>query len=516
VKKLKEEIEIAGQVIGGRVANIMIREKSGRKIELGDLLVVEEDGGYLIMQVYDLGYGSQIPQSIRELAAGLKLEGYGNGLNFLDPQLRNYVMAQVKAVARVTGELVKIPKVLPSFFSSVRYVTREDLKFLTKPDNPVYLGKVRSGSKVLDVGVYLNGDDFFAHHVIIPATTGRGKSNLVKVMLWSIAGQGRFGVLVLDPHDEYFGRSGKGIKDHPEAKRNLSYYSTNPPVGGNTLVVNLGSINPEHFEGIIEFSDAQQHAMRLYHKEFRDRWIEEILKGTQMEGVAQTTLSVLQRILRADLSVYLEKDQIVCKNNVFSNSSGRATISDITKALESGKLVVVDTSKLGDKAELLIGSIIAKEILTKHQEAKAEGKLDEKRTVSIVIEEAPRVLACERLAKLGDNIYSRIAREGRKFKVGLLAITQLVSIIPRDILTNMNTKIILGNEMATERHAIMESAAQDLSTDDRNIASLDKGEAIITSIFTKFAVPIYTPLFEDFIKERVDKFDTKSELIFQG
>ena len=66
----------------------------------------------------------------------------------------------------------------------------------------------------------------------------------------------------------------------------------------------------------------------------------------------------------------------------------------------------------------------------------------------------------------------------------------------------MNTKIILGNEMSTERRAIIESAAQDLSTEDRTIASLDKGEAIISSIFSKFAIPIYTPLFEEFIKKK--------------
>ena len=40
----------------------------------------------------------------------------------------------------------------------------------------------------------------------------------------------------------------------------------------------------------------------------------------------------------------------------------------------------------------------------------------------------------------------------------------------------MNTKIILGNELAIERGSIIQSASQDLSSDDRNIASLDKGE----------------------------------------
>ena len=107
---------------------------------------------------------------------------------------------------------------------------------------------------------------------------------------------------------------------------------------------------------------------------------------------------------------------------------------------------------------------------------KAEGRLNQVAPVSIVIEEAPRVLSAEAMEQ-SSNIYSTIAREGRKFKVGLVAITQLTSVIPQMVLTNMNTKIILGNEMVAERHAVMESSAQDLSDEDRTIASLDKGEA---------------------------------------
>ena len=117
-----------------------------------------------------------------------------------------------------------------------------------------------------------------------------------------------------------------------------------------------------------------------------------------------------------------------------------------------------------------------------------------------MLEEAPRVLGKEVLES-GPNIYSTIAREGRKFNVGLIAITQLPSLIPRQVLANINTKIILGIEMKPERQAIIDSAAQDLSTDDRNIASLDKGEAIITSNFAKFAMPIKIPFFPETMKQ---------------
>ncbi|MCK5343780.1 MAG: ATP-binding protein, partial [Candidatus Heimdallarchaeota archaeon] len=126
---------------------------------------------------------------------------------------------------------------------------------------------------------------------------------------------------------------------------------------------------------------------------------------------------------------------------------------------------------------------------------------------------APRVLGSDRLQS-GDNIYSTIAKEGRKFRIGLIAITQLTSVIPKEILANLNTKIILGNEMATERRAVMESACQDLSSDDQAISSLDIGEAIVSSTFTKFAVPVHFPKFEDIVETETRKKEAE-KIIFK-
>ncbi len=499
----EEELEIVGQVIGGEVAGIAIREKNGKNIELGDLLVAEEsEGGYLILKVFNLGYGSQIPADIRELAAGLKLEGYSAGLDFMDPKLRNYTMASVKGVLRVNKNELKIPKILPTFFSSVRLATKEDLEFLAKPpEYPIYLGKVRSGSKVLDIDVHLDGESFLTHHAMIAATTGRGKSNLVKVLLWSAMDTRKFGIFVIDAHDEYYSGDKFGLKDHPSARGSLRYYSQDPPPGANTLVINLKSLEPEHFDGIFFFTDAQEDAISAYYRKFNANWIEKIVRGEPVEGTKDVTLRVLQRKFRRALGVYEQAGELICDSDVFSATAGESTVEDIVRALEKCQIVIVDTSRLGEEAELLIGSIVASRVFYNYKRAKAKGELKEKPPVGVVIEEAPRVLAEDKIAQ-GDNIYSRIAREGRKFKVGLVAITQLASVIPTTVLTNMNTKIILGNEMASERSAIINSSAQDLSDEDRTIASLDKGEAIVSSIFAKFAIPIYTPLFEKIVEDR--------------
>ena len=254
---------------------------------------------------------------------------------------------------------------------------------------------------MLEVGVYVNGEDMLTHHVLIPATTGRGKSNLVKVMLWSVLPQDSLGILVLDPHDEYYGRHGKGLKDHPSAKQSLLYYSTNPVAGTNTLVINLRSIMPSHFHGIVEFTDAQHDAITLYHNRFRDQWIENIVRGTDIgnDAVAPRTLEVLKRKFDNVLGVYIDDSgDFQCRSGVFSDTAGSATVREITKALEEGKKVVIDTSRLLDEAELLIGSIISGGIFYRYQTYKSGGTLEEKPVVSVVIEEAPRVLGAEVLA----------------------------------------------------------------------------------------------------------------------
>jgi len=137
--------------------------------------------------------------------------------------------------------------------------------------------------------------------------------------------------------------------------------------------------------------------------------------------------------------------------------------------------------------------------------------LKDKPVITIILEEAPRVIG-KKVLETRDNVFGKIAREGRKFNIGLIGITQLPSLIDREILANMNTKIILGNEMGPERRTLIESSAQDLSDDSQTIASLDIGEAIVTSNFTKFAVPIKIPLYEDLLKVQTDKVKSDKKI----
>ncbi|MFC1800507.1 ATP-binding protein, partial [Nanoarchaeota archaeon] len=413
-----------------------------------------------------------------------------------------YTLALLKPLIATSETSASLCKSLPQFFSEVREITKDDLKFLTKPKNPLFVGKLRSGSKMMDVDVNLPGDKVFTHHILIPASTGKGKSNLTSVMLWDQLDKDYCGILVLDPHDEYYGRNKFGLKDHPV--KNVVYYTPkNAPHGTNTLKINLKNIKPHHFNGATFFSDPQWQAMSTYYKKYGTKWIEAVILEKPLEGInfMEGTLAVVKRKLLSLLDLEFSNNQLFC-NGIFDIQAGEATIKDISSDLEDAKTVIIDTSSFGGSVEILVGSLIASEVFSRYKSYKGAGSLDSKPVISIILEEAPRVLGKEVL-ETGPNIFSTIAREGRKFRIGLTAITQLPSLIPRQILANMNTKIILGIEMGPERQAIIESASQDLSTDNRNIASLDKGEAIITSTFTKFATPVKIPLFEEFAERNI-------------
>jgi len=207
-----------GKVISGEFGKIAVRLKKDADVEIGELLISETDNKKILLQVYDLSYGSQISQINLELMAGMKLEE-DNSLELWDEHLRVYNMALLKNLLVIDNNYANVAKVLPSFFSDVREVRNDDMYFLSYPKKPLHLGKLRSGSKVLEVPIHVEADKVLSEHILIPATTGRGKSNLTSCMLWDMTGKDYCASLVLDPHDEYYGRNTLGLKDHPKKEK---------------------------------------------------------------------------------------------------------------------------------------------------------------------------------------------------------------------------------------------------------------------------------------------------------
>ncbi len=481
-----------GVIAGGAFGEIVLRKDSDKDLELGQLLVYEKGDKKLILKVVDLVHGSTLPQSSVDMAQGYAREEGMPPLSVYesDEKVSYFTKAIMKPLVEIrregTAQTVITPKSLPEWWEAVRIARTEDLDFLQ--EEGAFLGYLRNGSRVINIEVRIPPEKLIAHHVLIAASTGKGKSNLVKVMLSSLAQEGCCGAFVIDPHGEYWGFHEEGLKGLGER---VVLLSPEPPPGGITLRIHVDSLLPEHFSGITNLSPAQEEALQMLWKQKHGKgWLStflgsDVLADMNNQGVRASTLEVLRRKLRLILS--WEDDQ-----GIFTISGGEKTVNQIVDFLEDRKTVIVDTSSLAEGAELLISNVVASEVLRRHERAKARGTLDRLPPVGIVLEEAARVLG----EGVEPNVLERIAREGRKFKVGLIAVTQLPSLIQKELIANMNTKIILGNEARTERDALINSSPQDLSNEDEEIAQLDVGEGIVASSFLKMAVPIKVPLFE--------------------
>jgi len=99
------------------------------------------------------------------------------------------------------------------------------------------------------------------------------------------------------------------------------------------------------------------------------------------------------------------------------------------------------------------------------------------------------------------NIFSQIAREGRKFRTGLCAVSQQPKLISNEVISQFNTLFIMGLADRRDREILKDSARQDIGQLDNEIQMLMPGEGLITSPKSPFALPIKIYLFEEMIKE---------------
>ena len=488
-----------GHIVGGTLGSVVIRQEHSERVEVGDLLVWDGDKHSILMQVFGMEHGSQLNQRAREAIAGIHQDRSEDATSFYEPDFSDYILAHAKPLAVVEGGKPFKPKEMPPVFGVVRRVTTADLSFLpTAGADRFFVGDIRSGSKVIEgAGFYMSAADVFSHHVLVPATTGRGKSNLLKCMMYGLIGTQTVGALVIDAHGEY----SKALASHPKARNGLVCYtdSKNPPPGARPLIISASSVTPHHLRGVVELTEAQDRmAWDLWNNNQKE-WITELLdidKDSELPEQQKITRIVLRQKVRTALGLKSGKTFTI-------EDVGINTVSDIANHVAEGRIVVLDTSRLGANVEMMVGSMAASRIIWQYKTASDNNTLDQLPVATVVIEEAPRVLGEGGVT--GGNPFAEIAKEGRKFKVGVCAITQLSSVIPRDIMANLNTKIIFGNEMKAERDALVGSAAQDLSNDHQTIGSLNRGEAIISSTFVPFAVPIKVPLFEDLVRKNGTK-----------
>ena len=432
---------------------------SNKMPQVGQYVTIEYDGKKVLGMVENLVRGNDaLNVDINDFKAIQKISKIGVE--------DNYIRGKVKILGDVNDNL-KLPRtpVLPG--TEIELADSEMLKEIFKVTNPIRLGTLVNQS---DVDVNVDANPVLSRHLAILAMTGAGKSNTVSVLIDQLLGY-NVPVFVFDMHGEY--------KDaqFPNGDVNVIRPKINPKYMTFYEIKKLVNI-PSN--GYIQ----ERHFRRAF-KEAKKR-IE--------DGVAHENnfLQLIYDILEADSQVENSDKQIVDVMNKIDDSMDRYSnlfdqyAGNILTSIRKAHVNVLDLSQVDESVASVLVSHILRNSLQRSKNAANNGDRNEllENSVFYILEEA-HILAPNRRDSDSKRWIQRVAREGRKFGIGLCLVSQSPKTVDHDALSQMNNMIILRLvEPEDQRH--VQSASESLSQDLINqLPSLNVGEAIVLGLMTK-------------------------------
>lgn len=371
------------------------------------------------------------------------------------------------------------------------------------------------------------------NRTMVFAQSGYGKTNLMKVLLMHMLQDSTYGKLIFDLNGEYFAASDrtKGLWDMPNAEvlKNLVVYSdrhVTPPAGtAEGLFHNSTKINTlKHLTvgDILQFSTGFSDVMKSFLVYLEDNQVEGFISkiGEYVDhpeklhidypdffnnrvGVTQAE----QKSARATVAAIRKRIAYLIDPTKNLHSPKSTLVEDVIRSLSEGKTIILDLS-LRDASEAnVIATILVRELFQRNKAlyveaeesdgngSKKAGPID----AVVFIEEAQNVLS-EDQVKSSSNPFVRVAKEGRKFGLGLVAITQRPSAISDEIRSQADNFFALHMGNVDDVKALVKSNY----CFDGVIARFIQSEPIVGNLYMvsqgqSFAVPIRVHEFEQVV-----------------
>ncbi len=446
---------------------------SNKMPQVGQYVTIEYDGKKVLGMVENLVRGNDaLNVDINDFKAIQKISRIGVE--------DNYIRGKVKILGDVNDNL-KLPRtpVLPG--TEIQLADAEILKKIFSVNNPIRLGTLVNQS---DVEVNVEANPILSRHLAILAMTGAGKSNTVSVLIDQLLGY-NVPVFVFDMHGEYKGA------EFPNGNVNVIEPKINP--------IYMTSLEIKKIVNIPANAYLQERFFRKAFKQAR----KQVEDGTAHE---HNFLQLMYDILEMEsleegsdkriIDVMNKIDDSMDKySNLFDHNAG-----NILTGIKRAHVNVLDLSQVDESVASVLVSHILRNSLKRSREAAHSANKEEllENSVYYILEEA-HILAPQKRDSASKHWIQRIAREGRKFGLGLCLVSQSPKTVDHDALSQMNNMIILRLvEPEDQRH--VQSASESLSQDLVNqLPSLNVGEAILLGLMTK--VPTLV---------KIDKFQGRS------
>lgn len=459
---------IAHVIQGSLLDGLVARLADGAEVEdlrVGRFVVVEGARNRFFSSVHDVRLEAANPDVLRSPPPSTEL------VRSSLAGTQTYVTLELKPKLMLERDAAEVHpvKTIPSHFSRVAEATDDDVALVFgTPD----VDHMRIGSPLeMEAPVCLDLARLVERSNGVFGKTGTGKSFLVRMVLAGLIRSRRAVNLVFDMHNEY------GWQSFDEETRRKAP-SLKQAFDAEVMIFSLDPasslrrrVTPD-FEVHIEYRDVEVDDLRLLAGELRlseaglthaeslsqrlgRDWLVTFLDqpgGADLEDFAREhglhagALQTLQRNLRR------------LRKLPFLKASGTDdSVERIVKALLAGKHVVLEfggqTSLL---AYMLVANVLTRRIhdrwRVEKEAAAAEDRQDYPPQLVITIEEAHKFLSPEAAAQ---SIFGQIAREMRKYNVGLLVVDQRPSGIDDEVRSQLGTRVVASLDDDRDQQAAL-------------------------------------------------------------
>ena len=296
--------------------------------------------------------------------------------------------------------------------------------------------------------------DMVARRSFVFARAGFGKSNLIKLLLASLyrtvpmaskrTGEVPVGTLIFDPEGEYFwpddkGRPGLCDVEHLEERGVVFTRKAGPSAYYQSFVasdirLDLRRFRPGEVIGIALSPEKQEQQNVRKLKGLNDNDWRELVDEIYNNGNAADG-ALIRRLLRLEDSQ--EAEMVAARANMttivkaFHDPSSQM-MDMLMDSLRAGRICIVDISQMRGEPALILSGLILQRIFDHNQMEFTKANPRSIPTIA-VLEEAQSVLSGTGAG--GEGPYISWVKEGRKYDLGALLITQQPGSLSHEILS---------------------------------------------------------------------------------
>jgi DNA helicase HerA-like ATPase len=449
---------ILGVVIGESKPT-EVTAQSSRPLSVGEYVIIDSQNGKILGLVEKSIISSDALTDVRNFDEAMESKEVAE-LNSRD---KNYKVkiGILGYLDRLQKGHIILPAIPPLPGTDVLEATREDLGTIFAPSGAEW---IRIGTLLRNVGIEakININKIVSRHIGILAMTGMGKSNLVSLVAKQV-GSLNGTLVIFDYHNDY---------ENVDVSR-INYM---------TSKINPRLLPADKLAEVIELRESADKQQRVLRESFtesvkqaKDFWtaLEESVSsfGHTTKGYADSAGRVLDKLddTKHRFSDILDPD---CGNPV--------------NLIKEGRVNVLSVAELSERQANAALAYYLQELLQQRKESvwgkkgKKSRKTDQRflAPIFVIIEEAHVFIP---KGEHTDTKYwaSKVAREGRKFGIGLGIVSQRPRNIDPNVLSQMGSLAIMKIIQDDDQLQIA-SAAESLSKDLLSqLPSLNIGDAVL-------------------------------------